>query len=51
MVTHDLQLAKEIGERVFCVGEADVMLLSEADMAEELAHAHRHDSALEHSHV
>jgi len=51
MVTHDLQLAKEIGERVYCVGDQDVMLLSDEDMAEELAHAHRHESGIELKHV
>lgn len=42
MITHDLALAQTVADRVFCLGEADILQLDDAAIAEELAHRHTH---------
>lgn len=42
MITHDLALAKTVSDRIFCLGESDVLLLEEPQIEEELAHRHTH---------
>jgi zinc transport system ATP-binding protein len=42
MITHDLALAKTVSDRIFCLGEGDVLLLEEPQIEEELAHRHTH---------
>ena len=42
MITHDLALAKTVSDRIFCLGESDILLLDEPQIEEELAHRHTH---------
>jgi zinc transport system ATP-binding protein len=42
MITHDLALAKTVSDRIFCLGDGDVLLLEEPQIEEELAHRHTH---------
>ncbi len=50
MITHDLALAKTVSDRIFCLGESDILLLDEPQIEEELAHRHTHMGGV-HEHI